>query len=245
MIMKPCFKASFAVVLSTLSFATESTALEKRSAPATDRVSEWNAGSDCLLRYYNICTGWIWVWSGWPDDSRLGVVFDGGSCADDTALLSSTVFVATGVPPGYGFTGTIDVHAIDANLCPTGAPIASQPFVPSSGFQLVVWPGVPVPDDFAIVVTVQTPEQSGVFPGSFGTDHPAAGPTGPQACGVCYPANRPNRSFAYGSASSPICPGSVFNDGLCDAQLVWDATVIPSGIAVQSSSWGSIKSLYR
>jgi hypothetical protein len=52
------------------------------------------------------------------------------------------------------------------------------------------------------------------------------------------------RSFYYGNPTTLLCPGSRFNDGICDAELLWDvsfACLIP----VEESSWGSIKALYR
>ena len=71
-----------------------------------------------------------------------------------------------------------------------------------------------------------------------------AGPTGPEACGTCYPTTRPNHSFDYGTAGSPACPGSPFNDGICDAQLFWNAD-LASTASVESRSWGTIKGLSR
>jgi hypothetical protein len=82
-------------------------------------------------------------------------------------------------------------------------------------------------------------------PLGIGGDHPAAGPTGPQACGACYPTTRVNHSYYYGTASSPLCPGSVFfNDGVCDSQLLMDASQIRF-LSVEDRSWGTIKHLYR
>lgn len=237
-------KMTSVFILGSILFVSSSSALEKKSALALDRADEWNAGGSCTVSYYNICTGWVWVWSGFGDGGRLGTVF--GACPDPSgaALLQTSVFVATSAPSGYGFTGTIAVHNVDGNDCPLGAAIASQPFLPTSVFHLTSWNQVDVGSKFAVVVTVE--EDQGIpNPGSFGTDHPAAGPTGPQACGTCYPASRVNHSFAYGTAASPICPGSTFNDGICDSQLFWDAGMIKHGVAVESSSWGSIKSLYR
>jgi len=95
-----------------------------------------------------------------------------------------------------------------------------------------------------MIVTIS--EDEGIpNPAAFGTDRPAAGPSGPQACGTCYPVNRTIRSFMYGPSLSPICPGSTFNDGVCDANLFWDIDLLEGGFAVEESSWGKIKTLYR
>jgi hypothetical protein len=124
-------------------------------------------------------------------------------------------------------------------------PIQSQPYLPTYvtfPFSVVNWNCVPVPSRFAIVIRLN--EDSFASPASFGSDHPAAGPTGPESCGLCFPANRPNRSYQYGTADSPICPGIPFNDGICDAQLFWDIDLACT-VSVEESSWGQIKVLYR
>jgi hypothetical protein len=242
--MRKFFMTTFALA-AMLCLATSSMALEKKAVLASDRSDDWNAGASCTVSYYNICTGWVWVWSGFGDGGRMGTVFN--TCCpapQQSQLLQTSIFVASSSPPGYGFTGTIAVHNSDANDCPVGAPIASQPLLPTSVFQISAWGGVPVPNEFIVVVTME--ENQGIpNPGALGTDHPAAGPTGPQACGTCYPANRVNHSFAYGSVASPVCPGSTFNDGICDAQLFWDATLVCGTVSVEDSSWGQIKGLYR
>ncbi len=81
-------------------------------------------------------------------------------------------------------------------------------------------------------------------PLSIPTDHPLAGPTGPVACGPCYPSTRDSRTFYWGPTGTPLCPGSPLNDGLCDAQFLWDASM-QCVVSVESSSWGAIKGLYR
>ncbi len=233
-------KETILVPAAMLCLATSSMALEKRSIPAVDG-DNWNAGAECIVNYSNTCTGWVWVWNGFGNGGRLGTVYD--ACCDPTALLGSTVFALSGPPPGYGYTGSIEVRNVDASDCPVGAPLASQPFLPGSAqAQPVNWGFLPVPNRFAIVLVLAEPGAPN--PAIIGTDHPAAGPTGPQACGSCYPLSRVNHSFAYGTAASPVCPGSTFFDGVCDAQLIWraDMTCID---AVEPSSWGNIKGLYR
>jgi hypothetical protein len=242
--MRKFFVTTF-VLAAMLCLATSSMALEKRSALSIDTADDWNAGTTCSINYSNTCTGWVWIWSGFGDGGRLGTVYN--TCCspgESTALAGSTVFALSGPPAGYGYTGTIAVHAVDANDCPVGAAIASQPFLPgSSAAQPVAWGNVSVPNEFAIVLTAAEPAGA-PNPAVFGTDHPATGPTGPQACGSCYPLGRVNHSFAYGTTGSPICPGSTFFDGVCDAQLIWRADLICS-VSVEPSTWGSIKGLYR
>lgn len=239
------FTHSLTASFAALSLATSAEALEKKSVPFNDDGSgDWIAsGAPCNINYYNTCTGWVWCWSGFADGDRFGVV-NHTPCGPDVALLNSTHFICTPAPAGYGFTGTIAAYAVDANDCPTGAPIVSQPFLPSHTsppFHVVQWNVALVPDDFALIVVTAGDGN----PAAFGTDHPAAGPTGPAACGTCYSPNRPTHSFYYSTIENPACPGSVFNDGVCNAELLWDLGIIYAPLSTDQASWGSIKALYR
>jgi len=242
-------RLSAVLLVAFLLLPASAQALEKRAVPFDgDRSDAWHSGGTCRISYYNICTGWVWCWSGFGDGGRIGTVFE--TCGDpqsSTVLLQSVHFACLEAPPGYGFTGTIAVYSVDANDCPVGAPIASQPFLPTTSppFQAVAWGAVFVPSQFAIVVTMKDGVGGLANPAQMGTDHPAPGPTGPIACGTCYPINRPNHSYNYGNVNSPICPGSPFNDGVCSAELFWDADVFGEFLATQPSSWGAIKELYR
>ena len=238
------------ILLCILLLDVPSSALEKRAVPVQDgQFNDWNSGSTCRIRYWNICTGWVWCWGPFDDDLRLGVVAD-RCCEGDTTplLLQTMLFLCSSAPLDYGFTGTIAVHSVDANDCPTSAPIAVQPYCPNSvtpPFSVVSWPGVAVPNRFAVVVTIEEPSYPGPpNPALFGTDHPMAGPTGPPACGQCYPANRVTHSYSWGTNFDPLCPGETFNDGLCNAELFWDLDFACT-VSVQETSWGSIKALYR
>jgi len=245
---KPIFSIVF---LAALFGASTSFALEKRSVAINELGGDtWRMGGYCQVQYFNICTGWVWCWSGFGPGGKIGQVFN--SCAppgESFELLQSAHFLCTGAPANYGFTGTIAVHAVDANNCPVGAPIASHPYLPAYlvfPFSVIYWGGVSCPSKFAIVITTAEDLQI-ASPAAFGTDHPANGPTGPIACGTCFPANRPTRSFYYGNDYTPLCPGQEFNDGICNAELFWIADIfyIFDPVSVQSSSWGKIKSLYR
>jgi hypothetical protein len=114
--------------------------------------------------------------------------------------------------------------------------------LPVSGWNAVGFsPLVRVPDQFAVAFTFGAGVQT---PLALTADHPAAGPTGPPACGSCFPTTRENHSFYWGTAATSICPGSAFNDGVCDSQFLWDASM-HCVTSVESSSWGAIKGLYR
>ena len=68
---------------------------------------------------------------------------------------------------------------------------------------------------------------------------------GAASCGRSSPpSTRTIHSFYYGVPTSILCPGSTLNDGVCDSEFLWDATFCAT-TAVQPTSWGSVKALYR
>ena len=195
------------------------------------------------VAYYNICTGWAWVWGGFPAEASMGVVFD---VPDYNPVADGTYFYFwRGAEQGYGATGQISLHSVDADGCPSGEALITQPFLPTSGWNLTHW-GEYIPSTVAAVITLGSAAGShGSSPVWITSDRPGPGPTGPIACGTCYPTTRETHSFYWGTEESPLCPGSTFYDGFCDAELL--AILDYSGVqtALESHSWGSIKALYR
>jgi hypothetical protein len=239
--MRKYFLTAF-VLAASLAFATSGLALEKTAARMTDdtRPGDWNAGTTCSVAYYNTCTGWVWVWSGWGPNDVIGVCFDNCCAPAGGVLTANWTYVWTAAPSGYGFTGTIAVSDADQNCCPTAAD-ESQTFLPISGWNSYLW-NSKFGGRFVVSVTHGPATGS---PLAYASTHPAAGPTGPAACGTCYLPGV-EHSFYYGTAASPLCPGSTLNDGsLCGAEWLWDAQLACQPISVEESSFGSIKNLYR
>jgi hypothetical protein len=239
--MRKYFVTAF-VLAAMLAFATSGFALEKSAARFNDGdLGDWNAGtSSCSVFYYNICTGYIWIWTGWADGATMGTVYD--TCCDpsseDSFLNASYFYFWTGVIPGYGFTGTVGVYDVDANLCPS-TPLMTQPSLPVSGWNLEFW-GVGVNSQFAIVYTLQDDQGFGV------TAVPITDGAG-GACGVCFPTGRTSNSYTWGTDTSPACPGSPMSDGVipCEYEFLAAAELTCEPVSVQDESWGSIKNLYR
>jgi hypothetical protein len=237
--MRKHFMTAF-VLAASLGFATSGLALEKTAARLSDeRPSDWSSGTTCSIRYYNTCTGWVWVWSGWGPNDVIGMCFDNCCVPGGGVLASSWTYVWTAAPSGYGFTGTIAVSTANGNCCPASE-LASQTFLPISGWNQYVW-NTAVGNSFVVSVTHGATSGN---PLAYASDHPAAGPTGPAACGACFPTTRTNHSYYYGTSGSPLCPGSSLNDGVCGAQWLWDASVSCT-VSVEESSFGQIKNLYR
>lgn len=241
--MRKFFLACLAMT-ATLALASSSFALEKRAVRNTVDTDGWNSATTCQTTYFNICTGWVWIWTGFGPGERVGTT---NSRCCTGALTQTQTYQLTATPPGYGFTGTIAVQNADANLCPVGAPLASQPWLSngdgvSLSLQVHNW-NVNIPNaTYALVYTFGPASGN---PTAICTEHPLAGPTGPAACGTCYPVSRANHSFDWLTTSTPLCPGSAFNDGSgCSAQvLVFQ--FMTCQVAVEPQTWGNIKNLYR
>ncbi len=241
--------ASLFPFLSVWLAASPSAALE--SAVVDDREADlWSAGATCSVTYWNACTGWLWLWNSWADEqnlwrhgARLGLLVE--PCCDETVLTSTQVYCWDGVPVGYGFTGSVFVASADANGCPT-TPLASQVYLPLSGAVQHLWD---VPVTGPVVLTVELAAINNCWPDRnytvWPTDQPSAGPTGPQALGLCYPETRVPHSFYYGTATSPLCPGEPPFDGVGTAEwLRWGAQ-FTCAVGLDHQSWSSVKALYR
>ena len=228
--------APFLALAAVLATATSGPALEKTARVFDgEDLGDWNASTTCSVGYYNICTGWIWIWSGFADGEVLGTIYEGccGSCG---ALTGTYLYYWTGAPAGRGFTGTHAIYAVDPDDCPVGAALSSQPWMPSSGWNLTLWSGVPVPSRFLIMATIQD---------DLGFATSVALPSdGPSACGVCYPTTRTTNSYLFGHEDSPLCPGSPLHDGHCYVE--WLGNALMSCVdSIEEKSWGAIKNLYR
>ncbi len=129
------------------------------------------------------------------------------------------------------------MYAVDASDCPTGAPLASQPHLPASGWQFADW-NIWVPSQFAIQYTLS--DDMGYFGNPSGIPSDGRG----AACGLCYPTTRTTNSYMWGSASSPLCPGSALHEGVCFSE--WLAVArMACPMSVEDGHWGSIKAMYR
>jgi hypothetical protein len=213
-------------------------------------VPPWSSDGDVKLSYYNYCTDWLWAVTDWEAGQRVGVVFDSDCGPGETAtLVDSRVFCLEGMPSGYGFTGTMSVHDVDANLCPVDPPLSSQSWLPEGvspwgANNEFIW-NIPVGEQFAIVATMSS-DQGYQNNTVLVMDHPSQVPPDPAACGYCYPTTRVARSFLWGTSANPVCPGVPMPEpfGSCDPELVFDAGVNRT-VGVSERTWGRIKALYR
>lgn len=225
-----------------LAAAFPAAALERTSVRADVLEHEsWSAGQSCTVHYYNDCTGWVWVWSGWSPGEELGTVFH--TCCNQAVLQLTNYLTFDAVLSGWGSTGTIELFDVQGSECPTGPPIARQGWLPppADGWHTVTW-NVPVPQDFLLRVRWSAATGATLRTG-LASDHPHSGPTGPQACGTCFPSDRAVRSFYYGK-NGEYCPGITLNDGTCDIEWLFEAA-LSCPVPTEGKSWGRIKGLYQ
>ncbi|NNE44203.1 MAG: hypothetical protein HKN12_08330 [Gemmatimonadetes bacterium] len=236
--MRSLFTKALALPL-LLALASPGNALEKSSRQMTaEPTHTWAAATTVTIAYYNNCTGWVWTWSGWSPGEALGVCYDSMDPAGAT-LNATWALTFTPAPSGYGFTGTISVE--DKCDC-TGSTLASQPYLAGpSGWNATAW-AVVVPQTFLVKIDWVAPSGLTV-PTGLASDHPFAGPTGPTACGTCFPTTRAVRTTYYGVGGAS-CPGTTLSDGLCDIEMMWSAAM-KTATSVDEKTWGQVKALYN
>jgi hypothetical protein len=241
-----------AAPIGLLGLASETAALEKVSARFTEgeHGDVWNrATTPCAVQYYNTCTGWIWLLGGWDPGDQFGVWFD-PCCTSGYPthwLVDAWMFVDSTPPGGYGYTGTLDVWAADAQNRPTGSPLYTESFMPLTGWNLRDWSLAPIEvSGGPFVVTYTLP----LTPGNTivtASDHPDPVPSQgvPAAGGLCYPVSRVVHSALF--ADSVQTQYVTFADNTGDVEFLMDVDLIcddqPS--PVQDETWGKIKALYR
>ncbi len=232
-----------------LSWVAPSLALERTPIRADDLESSeaWAAGATCTVSYYNICTGWYWVWRIEvlaSDGYSVGCVFE-PPCGDGTATLEATnLFALEGFPPSYWrpVDGTIAIHEADEHGCPTTL-LSEIPFTPNDGDNITLWN---LPVSGPIVLSFRRPDEG--FFGLFyrwASDHPAAGPTGPQACGYCFPIDRVSHSYYHPTNDPTPCPVTPLFDGTCNAEWYGWAAAFSTPVRVETTHWSRIKGMYR
>ncbi|MEZ5066000.1 MAG: hypothetical protein R3B81_14800 [bacterium] len=216
--------------------------LERTRELALDSPSEspWTEAVTCALQYYNYCTGWSWFWAA-EDGDRTGTVFE--ACHSDCEVLSASALFVNSSQYGRGFMSLLGLYAVDENDCPQEPPLASMYYVQSGGWHTFDFGGVAVPPRFAIMTTHTNYHYPGIDVG-FVSDHPAAGPTGPPACGTCFPSDRVGHSYFWGNVDSPGCPGTLIEDTACPAEFLVNVQ-LSCASAVPQSSWSRLRSMFR
>ena len=120
------------ILLSTiliLAFAVTAYAVPVRTNVQNVDKAYSPAQEQCVLAYYNMCSGWLWGWVGYcyggfstaPLAPQWGVVFDLTDCTYDCRHLD-TIWLATVALTAYGNVDC-EIFCADENNCPIGAPL--------------------------------------------------------------------------------------------------------------------------
>jgi hypothetical protein len=220
-------------------------ALEKAPGGQARPAPEFQGTETVHLSYYNTCTGWTWNWLGIPPLATYGVFFDDASPEPDRLIRTSLLF-SKGSPPGYGFTAVVQVFPEFDPTCPGIPPLAQKLLLPQRGWNTIEWNGT---DGIAVgafwVLISHSPAAGNTA--SFVTEKGIAGGPEPGGCGTCYSPARETHSYQFGQESLIICPGAPWMDeSSCNLELLWTSDVRTGPpLAVESTTWGQIKSLYR
>ena len=221
-------------------------ALERQSAPVPAGLMEdsWATGSTCTVSYFNVCTGWMWVWQLDPSE-LVGIPLE--SCCESEEAPASHAYAHLRL---VGCSGGLRVHVPGHHR--------RGRFQRMSGPQLstrhVAFPaGVGVEQSVLghSSATGVRDVRVGELLSRKRVDSqrpPECRPHRSPACGTCLPSSRTTYATRYGTRNSILCPGEPLNDGggTCNAALFVQAIFLcPGPVSAEAISWGQIKALYR
>lgn len=242
------------VVLDLL--AAPAASLESVAIRESDSPEGRDVGASCPLeesldaacdnyRWYNLCSGYIWVYSGWEAGEGVGVLFGGAEqpCVQNNCETTRMITYFRDVQPGYGQTVDLFLHDdCDLDGCPDDAEIVFEELDVDPGLRWncsEIGPycsvGFTTAGCFQFLIVRQV-HDGGAGP-SFATD-------GPGLAG-CLPDGESVRSYYYG-VNGAACVPWVGPTGRHDNFLVWLVMGDRgSPLATESTSWGGIKALFR
>jgi hypothetical protein len=139
--------SSYAVPTRTLEYAPD---LAREYAPAQDQ---------CSIIYYNICSGWVFYWTGYCYANfvdvplvEIGVCFDLDLCPSDCRHLNNSWFSCSRFN-GYGFVDISVFCAVDC--CPVGDPLGTvtlNPTPEAGSWYNIPWGGLELCDCDQIIM---------------------------------------------------------------------------------------------
>lgn len=196
---------------------------------------EPNLTGDCgNLRYYNLCSGYLWIYSNFLPGEGAGVRFS-GPCISGDGRVERAITYWRNVAPGYGYTVDILLDAdSDGDDCPNynlARQLDLDPALRWNCFE----PQRCIPDQVPALV-LRAESDGGVTPG-WATDGPRSA--------ECDPIGSEN-SFYYGFGGDACVPWRIAAPtGRADNFLFW--LIVDSGCATATEprSWGAVKGLFR
>jgi len=214
--------------------------LESVYDPVLPHEVPGNRPGVCTIKYYNLCSGWFWLWSAGVAGDEDGVVFDFPA---ECSTIPGEECVNTGfwwywryTHPGYGYTVTYRMYDVDGAFCKAGSPLGE--FCgedPVERWNHYSGLGASLGERVAITASWDV----GAIP-FLVTDAPAKNEQV-----ECAEASPIAHSFWYGGPGYPLCPPSAFEDQAGPCNILMDATFSCEETAIEPASWGAIKTLFR
>ncbi len=217
-----------------------------RSAVQTgvEDIKVGGAGAgNCSIIYYNLCSGWIWLYSGFAAGDEVGVIFD---LVGDCGKLPGAIICNTQgfwywrfTSPKRGFTVSYNLFEADSIGCKVGASLGSLANSdPVERWNLL--PGLGCVSGNMAVISATFDAGTLPYLGTDDNESNAAG--GPNCLGI---GAGTGNSVYYGRPSrTQYCPPLYFSDGIGPVDFMMDASWY-SITATEDASWGDVKSLFK
>ena len=205
--------------------------------------SEGGATGYCSISYYNLCSGWLWIFSGWAYGDMAGVVFDlPGDCGKlpgESCTNTHFWWYWRYTLPTRGYAVSYDLYEVDTEMCLTTSVGSIAYHAPIERWNYYDGLGTVTGDKAAIVATWI----GGTLP-YLPTEHNTENAAAPIACPGFVPDI--GRSYRWGNEyTSVYCPPyHIAHDNYVD--IIMDAGFdCETPTSTEETSWGGIKDLFR
>jgi hypothetical protein len=210
----------------------------------TSSITTGGGGSAvCTVVYYNTCSGWIWIYSGFAAGDEIGIIYDlAADCGGGACCHTGGFWYWRYTQPNYGFTVTYDLYDVDCNTgCRTSGSLgqfAGQD--PVERWNAVPGLGCVSGQCAAIVATFD----KGTLP--YASTDQSVGGIGPACVGANPPVIGSGNSVFYGNpGATAYCPPQFFGDAAGPVDFLAVAFFDCGGIATEDASWSDVKGLFR
>ncbi len=196
----------------------------------------------CTIVYYNTCSGWKWIWSGFRRDDAIGVIFDlpneCGKATGEMCTNSGIWWYWRWTMPGRGCGLYTSMYEVDATGCLVGSPINPTIYLdPWERWNYTPGLGSTTADRVAIVA-----EWNNTAP-YLATDHNVSNENAAGCGGLIGTGNTVR--FVDHDGPTVYCPPVAFADDLGYVDLIMRASFTCETTANDEASWGEIKSLFQ
>ncbi|MFN0152534.1 MAG: hypothetical protein ACKVU1_17670 [bacterium] len=192
-------------------------------------------GTAANYRWYNLCSGYLWLFSGLVEGEAFGVLYGGAEQPEvnDSNMVKRVITYFRNVASGYTDEG-VDVFVdqdFEGDGCPDVTWLSDTEFLPAMRWNCSEF-NAQIPQGISHLV-IRT-KVTRYYP-TIVTDGPYSR--------ECDPPSTP-RSYYYGLDGS-ACLQWIGPDGTDDNFLYWLILDRGAANATQPSTWGAIKGLFR